>query len=130
MHIYEVLAEPIRRRIVEVLASGGHYAGDIEQLVMVEFGVGRAAVQHHLKLLREHGFVHTREEWPYRAYRLDDEFVDALDREATRLKRRWAARIGWDVKTDPLSRASLPGRRGYRGRGADPDDPWQAGYRG
>lgn len=125
MHIYEVMAEPIRRRIVEVLASGEHYVGDLEQLITLEFGVGRAAVQHHLRVLREHEFVQTRDEWPYRSYRLDDDFVHMLSREAKRLKRRWAARIGWSVRTDPLAKPSLPSRRGYRGRGADPDDPWR-----
>jgi DNA-binding transcriptional ArsR family regulator len=125
MHIYEVMAEPIRRRIVEVLASGEHYVGDLELLIRLEFGVGRAAVQHHLKVLREHQFVRTRIDWPYRSYRLDDDFVHTLGREAKRLKRRWAARTGSGIRTDPLAKPSLPSRRGYRGHGADPDDPWR-----
>jgi DNA-binding transcriptional ArsR family regulator len=123
MHIYEVMAEPIRRRIVEVLASGEHYAGDLESLVVVEFGVGRSAVQHHLKLLKDHGFVVTRDDWPFRSYRLEENFVPQLLREAQHLKNRWDRRIGWDVGTDPLSPKLMPklmpSNRGKRGRGVE-----------
>ena len=124
MHVYEVMAEPIRRRIVEMLASGEHYAGDIEQVITVEFGVGRSAVQRHLKLLREHEFVHVHDEWPNHSYRLDDNFIALLERGAKTLKKRWKRRTGWRVRTDPLAGVSIPSRRGHRGKGADPDDPW------
>jgi DNA-binding transcriptional ArsR family regulator len=124
MHIYEVLAEPIRHRIIEVLASGEHYAGDLESLIVIEFGVGRSAVQHHLKVLRDHQFVVTRDEWPFRSYRLESNFVPQLLKQAKHLKRRWDRRIGWDVGTDPLSPKLMPSSRGQRGRGVDPDSPW------
>ncbi len=52
MHPFEILAEPIRRRIVEILASGEHFSGDIEAVIIHEFGVGRSAVQHHLAVFR------------------------------------------------------------------------------
>ena len=124
MHVYEVMAQPIRRRIVEILASGEHCAGDIEAAIMVEFGVGRAAVQHHLKLLREHGFVLVREEWPFHSYRLHDRLIPRLERGAKRLRRLWNRRVGWNVSTDPLA-GVVPSGRGFRGRGCDPDDPWR-----
>jgi DNA-binding transcriptional ArsR family regulator len=124
MHVYEVMAEPIRRRIVEILASGEHYAGDIEQVIIVEFGVGRSAVQHHLKLLRDHEFAHVHDEWPNHSYRLDDHFIALLERHARMLKGRWKRRTGRRVRVDPLAGVSIPSRRGRRGRGADPDDPW------
>lgn len=128
MHIYEVMAEPIRHRIVEVLASGEHFAGDLESLIVIEFGVGRSAAQHHLKVLRDHGFVVTRDDWPFRSYRLEDDFVLRLMRQAQHLKRRWDRRIGWNAGTDPLSPKLMPklmpSSRGQRGRGVDPDNPW------
>jgi DNA-binding transcriptional ArsR family regulator len=124
MHIFEVMAEPIRRRIVEVLASGDHYVGDVEAVITHEFGVGRPAVQHHLRLLRDHGFVRMRDEWPWRSCRLDDDVVAMLEREVRRLKRRWIHRIGWSAQTDPLPKHLRPSARGRRGRGIDPDDPW------
>jgi DNA-binding transcriptional ArsR family regulator len=125
MHIFEVMAEPIRRRLVEVLASGEHHTGDLEALIMLEFGVGRSAVYHHLKLLNEHGYVIKREEWRMHSYRLDDGFVPRLSKEVRRLRRRWDARTGWSSKNDPLSPKALLSIRGYRGHGADPDNPWR-----
>ena len=125
MHIYEVMAEPIRRRIVEILASGEHFTGDIEQAITTEFGVGRSAVQRHLKLLRDHEFVHVHDEWPQHSYRLDDNFIGSLQRQARTLKKLWKRRIGWRVRTDPLSVVHFDSQRGYRGLGADPDDPWR-----
>jgi DNA-binding transcriptional ArsR family regulator len=124
MHIYEVLAEPIRHRIIEVLASGEHFAGDLESLIVIEFGVGRSAVQHHLKVLRDHQFVVTTDDWRFRSYRLDDAFVPQLLMQAQHLKERWDRRIGWNERTDPLSPTLMPSSRGQRGRGVDPDSPW------
>ncbi len=124
MHVYEILAEPIRRRIIEVLSSGEHYAGDIESVICLEFGVGRSAVQRHLRLLREHEIVHVYLEWPNHSYGLDDRFIGSLESEARHLKRLWKYRIGWRTHTDPLSSVPKYSRRGYRGRGVDPDDPW------
>ena len=89
MHIYEVLAQPIRRRIVEVLASGEHTAGNLEEVVMVEFGVTRAAAQHHLRVLREHDMAVAESDWPHRSYRLNDHFVSWLELEAQRLRWLW-----------------------------------------
>ena len=126
MHVYEVMAEPIRRRLVEILASGEHVAGDLEAIVMLEFGVGRAAVQHHLRLLRDHEFVTVNLDWPNHWYRLEDHFLKLLSREAKRLKRRWKHRIGWREPTDSIPPRSVPSTRGFRGHGADPDDPWRA----
>lgn len=128
MHPFEVLAEPIRRRIVEMLASGEHFSGEIEAIVTSEFGVGRSAVQHHLAVLRAHDWVIVRDEWNMRGYRLDDYVIERLEREVRHLKKRWRRRIGWNGGVDPLpvmSKAALPTKRGARGRGLDPDDPWR-----
>src|SRR5450830_2201713 len=99
-----------------MLASGEHYAGDSEAAIVVEFWVGRSAVQHHLKLLREHGFALVRDEWPFHSYRLHDRLIPRLTKCAKRLKRRWDRRIGWNVLTDPLAAFSVPSARGFRGR--------------
>ncbi|WP_196829804.1 metalloregulator ArsR/SmtB family transcription factor [Frigoribacterium sp. CG_9.8] len=126
MHVYEVMAEPVRRRIVEILASGEHIVGDLEAIVMLEFGVGRSAVQHHLRLLRDHDFVEINDDWPNRWYRLNDDFVALLTREVKSLKRRWNRRIGWREPTESLPTRYRPSTRGYRGHGTDPDDPWRS----
>jgi hypothetical protein len=110
VHPFEVLAEPVRRRIVEILASGEHSAGTLEEVVTHEFGVGRSAV---------------REEWPNRWHRLDDGIVPKLEREVRHLRVLWNRRIGTYGGVDPGAPfAPLHSRKGRRGRRADPDDPW------
>jgi DNA-binding transcriptional ArsR family regulator len=50
-HPFEILAQPIRRRIIEVLAVGDHTAGELCDVVTVENRVSRTAVSHHLATL-------------------------------------------------------------------------------
>ena len=124
MHPFGVMAEPIRRRLIDVLASGAHYAGDLEDVITSEFGVGRSAVQHHLKLLRSHHFVTVHDEWPFRAYQLEETLIRELRALMDELDYKWQRRIGFRETTDLLF--DHPGsRRGMRGRGNDPDGPWR-----
>jgi len=123
MHPFEVMAEPIRRRIVEILASGEHYSGEIEAVICHEFGVGRSAVQHHLALFRTHNWVIVRDEEAMRGYRLNDAVLSMLEREVRFLRRRWRQRTGWKYGADPL--AFIGSKKGRRGRKLDPDDPWR-----
>lgn len=132
MHTFEVLGEPIRRRIVEILASGEHQAGVIEEVVSGEFGVGRSAVQNHLRVLRDHEWVIVRAEETERHYRLDPRVIPRLEKLVRRLRKLWDRRIGWMDGVAPLipqvagAARVVPGsRRGLRGHGMDPDDPWR-----
>lgn len=128
MHPFELLGEPIRRRIVEILASGEQFSGEIEAVIVHEFGVGRSAVQHHLAVLRRHGWAVVREEENQRGYRLDDSVVPRIAAEVRHLKRRWKHRIGFayglTMKQRQAEGVYPPSRRGLRGHGRDPDDPW------
>jgi DNA-binding transcriptional ArsR family regulator len=138
VHPFEILGEPIRRRIVEILASGEHQVGNVEEVVSIEFGVGRSATQHHLRVLREHDWVIVRAEETERHYRLAPAVIIRLEKEVRGLRKRWNRRTGWKDGLPPRvgrrkSGQTLPERRGYsppasrrgrRGRGADPDDPW------
>jgi DNA-binding transcriptional ArsR family regulator len=58
MNTLEVLAEPTRRRIVELLAERERSAGEIAS----HFSTSRPGISRHLRVLREHGLVRTREE--------------------------------------------------------------------
>jgi DNA-binding transcriptional ArsR family regulator len=95
VHTFEVLGEPIRRRIVEILASGEHKVGVIEDVVAGEFGVGRSAVQHHLRVLRNHEWVIVRAEETERHYRLDPRVIPRLEKQVRRLRKLWNRRTGW-----------------------------------
>ncbi len=125
MHPFEVLAEPVRRRIVEILASGEHTAGDLEEILASEFGIGRSAVQHHLRLLTRDGWTIVREDWPNRWHRLREDVIPRFESEVRHFRVLWDRRIGTTGGADPLEPfARAPSRKGRRGRGVDPDDPW------
>ena len=126
------MSEPIRRRIVDMLASGEHQTYELEGVIILEFGVGRSAVQHHLRLLREHEWVIVRSEWNEHFYRLAPSTIPRLESEVRQLRWRWNRRIGWMdglPQRSPTKRQIARGRRlqslrGRRGHGRDPDDPW------
>lgn len=139
MEVFALLAEPVRRRIIEILATGEHSAGLVADVVNTEFGVSRAASSKHLRVLARAGFAISRPEGPYRMYRLHPDALDGLDRAVDHLHDLWDARYGWPYLSDPLSEgnpvgARRPGReRGRRGRTTRPviveitesNDPWQ-----
>jgi len=58
----EALAEPARRRILDILASGEHTAGQIADVVGYEFHISRTAVSKHLRHLRDARLVDVRGE--------------------------------------------------------------------
>jgi DNA-binding transcriptional ArsR family regulator len=139
MDVFALLAEPVRFRIIEILATGEHSAGQLADVLHHEFGVSRAAVSQHLRILRADEFVVRRPQGPMRFYRLHPDAMQQLDLRVERLRELWDARYGWPYRADPLSEATLttarrPGRgRGARGRSATPivveitedNDPWQ-----
>lgn len=94
MHPFQLMAEPIRRRIVEVLALGEHTYGTLADVVCMEFGVTRRAVNWHLAIMRDSSWVAVRDDWPYRMYRLDDTALRRLRSEVRKLDRLWRMRYG------------------------------------
>lgn len=71
MHAFEVLADPVRRRILEVLRAGESTSGDVVTVIQREFGITQAAVSQHLKVLRENGFARVRPDGARRYYTLE-----------------------------------------------------------
>ena len=55
MHAFDILGDPIRRRILEVLAEGEHASGEVVEVISREFGITQSAVSQQLKVLRESG---------------------------------------------------------------------------
>ncbi len=52
MHAFDVLGDPVRRRILELLAGGEQPAGAVTEVVRAEFGISQPAVSQHLRVLR------------------------------------------------------------------------------
>lgn len=89
MHALEALADPTRRRIVELLVDGERSAGALAS----EFTVSRPAVSRHLRVLRESGLVQTRESGTSRLYSLDPAPLQELDAWLARYRGFWAQRL-------------------------------------
>ena len=68
MHAFDVLGDPVRRRILDLLASGEQSSGDVVAVVEKEFGISQAAVSQHLKVLRDSGFAQVRVDGARRLY--------------------------------------------------------------
>ncbi|MGC5222919.1 ArsR/SmtB family transcription factor [Micromonospora sp. DT81.3] len=85
MHPFEVMAEPIRRRIVEILAVGEHPSSIIVDVIRFEFSVTSAAVSHHLRVLHNTGWVDVRHEETRRLHVLAEDGILSLHRDVKRL---------------------------------------------
>ena len=89
MSAFEALADPTRRRIVELLADGERSAGEIAS----HFRTSRPGVSRHLRVLREHGLVRAREEGQRRVYSLEPAPLAELDEWLARYRGFWANRL-------------------------------------
>ncbi|MFT4167430.1 MAG: metalloregulator ArsR/SmtB family transcription factor [Microlunatus sp.] len=67
----DVLGEPVRRRILELIGAAELPAGAIAVALGAEFGLSQPAASQHLKVLREAGLLLVRAEGTSRLYRLD-----------------------------------------------------------
>ncbi len=79
MHAFDVLGDPVRRRILELLAEGELTSGAITEVVRAEFGISQPAVSQHLKVLRDSGFTTVRPESTRRLYAVDSTAFRELD---------------------------------------------------
>ena len=87
--VFEVMADPMRRRIVEVLRSGERPVGDVvESLDIHQSGVSR-----HLRILREAGFVRMRPDGQRHLYSLRPEPFEALDSWLQQFRVLWEKRL-------------------------------------
>jgi DNA-binding transcriptional ArsR family regulator len=79
MHAFDVLGDPVRRRILELLARGELSAGSITDVIQKEFGITQAGVSQHLRALRESGFVRVRVDGPRRIYSVDSDPLQEVE---------------------------------------------------
>ena len=104
MHALDVLGDPVRRRILELLASGEASAGDIGSVIQGEFGISQPAVSQHLRVLRDSGFATVRAQGTRRIYAVDPAPLAQAD--------AWfdAFRSFWQPKLDALGTELARGR--------------------
>ena len=105
MHAFDVLGDPVRRRILELLASGELTSGDLTATVRDEFGISQPAVSQHLRVLREHGFASVRPDGARRLYAVRPEPFQEVDAWLDAFRRFW---------TPPLDALATELARGRR----------------
>jgi DNA-binding transcriptional ArsR family regulator len=93
MNAFDVLGDPVRRRILELLADGERAAGEVGAIVQEEFGISQPAVSLHLRVLRESGFATVRSEGTRRFYTVDPEPMREVDRWLERYRRFWTPHL-------------------------------------
>jgi DNA-binding transcriptional ArsR family regulator len=105
MHAFDVLGDPVRRRILELLADGEHASGEVVSIVQKEFDISQPAVSQHLKVLRESGFATVRTDGTRRLYSVDGVAMQEVD--------AWLERFRgfWNRKLDALATEVARGKR-------------------
>src|SRR3974390_2552002 len=84
------LAEPTRRRIIELLAEGELSAGE----TAARFAVSPPAISQHLRVLRAAALVRVRTEAQRRIYELDPDGFSALEQWLAQTRQSWRGRLG------------------------------------
>ena len=89
MHAFAVLADPVRRCIVEQLIEQRLSSGEIVETVGEEFGISQSAISQQLKILRENGFATVAVDGNRRIYSLDSTGFEQMDQWLTPFRRFW-----------------------------------------
>jgi len=113
---FDVLGDPVRRRIIELLADGELASGAIAATIQDEFGISQPAVSQHLRVLRDSGFAVVRPEGARRLYAVAPDALRDVDAWLDRVRRAWTPPL------DALATELARGRRERRRRdGAEAD---------
>lgn len=89
MGVFEALADPVRRAMVEALAGGEQTAGALVEIVRSQFGISQPAASQHLRVLREHGVVEVRADGARRWYAVRPDALGELDTWLDRFRHTW-----------------------------------------
>lgn len=109
MHAFDILGDPARRRILELLADGELSAGEIGAALTEEFGLSQPGVSQHLRALRENGFASVRAEGTRRLYAVDTAPLQELDEWLGPYRLFWTQR--WDALDTELARGKKARRQ-------------------
>lgn len=121
-----MLGDPVRRRLLELLAGGEHSSGALVEVIQREFGISQPAVSQHLKVLRDNGFATVRADGARRFYTVSPAPLQEVSAWLDRFRR------SWDQPLDALATELARGRRARRHppgsansetSGPDPTDP-------
>jgi DNA-binding transcriptional ArsR family regulator len=111
VHAFDVLGDPVRRRILELLANGERPAGAIAATIQDEFAITQPAVSQHLKVLRDNGFASVRPDGQRRLYAVNSEPLRDIDQWLDTFRRFWTPHL------DALATEVARGKRQRRNQG-------------
>lgn len=109
MHAFDVLGDPVRRRILELLADGELAAGEVARRIHDEFGISQPAVSQHLGVLRQSGFLSMRPEGTRRLYVVEPAGLRDVDAWLDQFRRFWGPPL--DALATELARGKRERRR-------------------
>ena len=89
MHAFDILGDPVRRRILELLAERERTSGEVVEVISGEFAITQSAVSQHLRVLRDSGFATVRAEGTRRIYTVDAQPFAQVDAWLERFRRFW-----------------------------------------
>ena len=123
MHAFDVLGDPVRRRILELLADGEQASGAVTEVIRAEFGISQPAVSQHLRVLRDSGFASVRAEGTRRLYAVDPAPLREVEAWLDPFRRFWNQRL--DALGTELARGKRARRTdaGTPPAGGDTADP-------
>jgi DNA-binding transcriptional ArsR family regulator len=87
--VFEIIAEPNRRAILNLLVSSQQSVGEIERHLRMP----QPTVSKHLRVLREAGFVESRVDAQRRLYRLRPEPLQEVDAWLAPFRRFWSVHV-------------------------------------
>ncbi len=105
VHAFDILGDPVRRRILELLADGERTSGAVSAVIQEEFGITQPAVSQHLKVLRDNGFTTVRPDGARRLYSVNAAPLRDVDAWLNRFRRFWTPHL------DALATELARGRR-------------------
>lgn len=116
MHAFDVLGDPVRRRILELLADGEHSSGAVTETIQREFGISQPGVSQHLRVLRENGFATVRAEGTRRLYSVNADPMREIDAWLDHF------RAFWNQHLDALSTELARGKRARGNPSSGPEE--------
>lgn len=123
MHALDVLGDPVRRRILELLADGEASAGGLGSVIQSEFGISQPAVSQHLRVLRDSGFATVRAQGTRRLYAVDPAPLAQADAWFDAFRGFWQPKLdalGTELARERLAKrkAAVPPRSNTHEEGA------------
>ncbi|MBJ7599669.1 MAG: transcriptional regulator [Candidatus Nephthysia bennettiae] len=117
MHALDLLGDPVRRRILELLADSELASGAVCTVIQEEFGISQPGVSAHLRVLREGGLAVVRPQGARRVYAVNPGSLQDVDRWLDRFRRFWTPHL------DALETELARGQRERRLREVAGDNP-------